>query len=75
MEKYLSYIFYIWKNVYHRDFIQFFVRMELCETLWPEVFHIWQLYDKKFWSTRVILFKGNLELNFDGSHRPPSIGG
>ena len=34
MEKHLSYNFHLWKNVYHRDFIQFFVRMEL--------------YDKKF---------------------------
>ena len=34
MEKHLSYNFHIWKNVYHRDFIQFSVRMEL--------------YDKKF---------------------------
>ena len=34
MEKHLSYNFHLWKNVYHRDFIQFSVRMEL--------------YDKKF---------------------------
>ena len=34
MEKHLSYNFHIWKNVYHRDFIQCSVRMEL--------------YDKKF---------------------------
>ena len=34
MEKHLSYNFRIWKNAYHRVFIQFSVRMEL--------------YDKKF---------------------------
>ena len=34
MEKHISYNFHKWKNVYHRDFIQFSVRMEL--------------YDKKF---------------------------
>ena len=31
MEK-LSYSFQIWKNAYHRDFIQFSVRLELYET-------------------------------------------
>ena len=34
MGKHLSYNFHIWKNAYHRVFIQFSVRMEL--------------YDKKF---------------------------
>ena len=34
MEKHLSYNFHLWKNVYHRDFVQRSVRMEL--------------YDKKF---------------------------
>ena len=34
MEKHLSYNFQKWKNAYHRDFIQFAVRMES--------------YDKKF---------------------------
>ena len=34
MEKHLSYNFHFWKNVYHRNFVQFSVRMEL--------------YDKKF---------------------------
>ena len=29
MEKHLSYNFHLWKNVYHRDFIQFSVRMAL----------------------------------------------
>ena len=29
MEKHLSYNFHLWKNVYHRDFIQCFVRMAL----------------------------------------------
>ena len=29
MEKQLSYNFHIWKNAYHRIFIQFSVRMEL----------------------------------------------
>ena len=28
--------------------------MELYEIVWQEVSHIWKLYDKKFWSTRVI---------------------
>ena len=40
------------KNAYHKDFIQFSVRMELHEIVWQEVSHIWKLYDKKFWSTR-----------------------
>ena len=31
MEKHLSYNFHIWKNAYHRVFIQFSVRMELYE--------------------------------------------
>ena len=31
MGKHLSYNFHIWKNVYHRVFIQFSVRMELYE--------------------------------------------
>ena len=47
MEKYLSSNFHIWKIAYHRVFIQFPVRMELYES-----FHIYKLYDKKFWSTR-----------------------
>ena len=34
MENYLSYIFHIWKNAYHRGFIQFFVRMELYGFVW-----------------------------------------
>ena len=29
MEKHLSYNFHLWKNVYHRDFIQCSVRMAL----------------------------------------------
>ena len=52
MGKRLSYNFHIWKNAYHRVFIQFSVRMELYEIVWQEVSHIWKLYDKKFWSTR-----------------------
>ena len=51
MEKHLSYNFHIWKNIYHRVFIQFSVRMELYKIVWQEVSHIWKLYDKKFWST------------------------
>ena len=31
MGKHLSYNFHIWKNAYHRVFIQFSVRMELYE--------------------------------------------
>ena len=31
MEKHVSYNFHIWKNAYHRVFIQFSVRMELYE--------------------------------------------
>ena len=31
MGKHLSYSFHIWKNAYHRVFIQFSVRMELYE--------------------------------------------
>ena len=57
MEKHLSYNFHIWKNAYHRVFIQFSVRMELYKTVWQEVSDIWKLYDKKFWSTRVVLFQ------------------
>ena len=53
MEKHLSYNIHIWKNVYHRDFIQCSVRMALYGIVWQEVSHIWKLYDKKFWSTRV----------------------
>ena len=52
MEKHLSYNFHIWKNAYHRVFIQFSVRMELYEIVWQEVSHVWKLYDTKFWSTR-----------------------
>ena len=52
MGKHLSDNFYIWKNAYHRVFIQFSVSMELYEIVWQEVSHIWKLYDKKFWSTR-----------------------
>ena len=52
MGKHLSYNFHIWKNAYHRVFIQFSVLMELYEFVWQEVSHIWKLYDKKFWSTR-----------------------
>ena len=37
MEKHLSFNFHIWKNGYHRDFIQISVRME-----------VFELYDKKF---------------------------
>ena len=58
----LSYNFHIWKNAYHRVFIQFSVRMELYEIVWQEVSHIWKLYDKKFWSTRVVI---NLLNRFD----------
>ena len=28
--------------------------MELYEIEWQEVSHIWKLYDKKFWPTRVV---------------------
>ena len=61
MGKHLSYNFHIWKNAYHRVFIQFSVRMELYEIVWQEVSHIWKLYDKKFWSTRV--FEKNIYWN------------
>ena len=54
MEKYLSYNFHIWKNAFHRVFIQFSVSMDLYEIVWQEVSHIWKLYDKKFWSTQVV---------------------
>ena len=54
MEKPLSYNFHIWKNAYHRVFIQFSVRTELYEIVWQEVSHIWKLYDNKFWSTRAL---------------------
>ena len=33
MEKYLSNKFYIWKQACFKDFLQFFVRMELYETI------------------------------------------
>ena len=59
MEKHLSYNFHIWKNVYHRALIQFVVRMELYEIVRKEVSHIWKLYDKKFWSTRVVFENEN----------------
>ena len=39
MEKHLSYNFHLWKNVYHRDFIQCSVRMALYGIVWQEVFH------------------------------------
>ena len=52
MENYLSYNFHLWKNVYHRDFIQCSVRMALYGIVWQEVSHIWELYDKKFRSSR-----------------------
>ena len=42
----------MWKNAYHGVFIQFSVRMELYEIVSQEVFYIWKLYGKKFWSTR-----------------------
>ena len=53
MEKHLSYNFHLWKNVYHRDFIQSSVRMALYGIVWQEVSHIWELYDKNFRSSRV----------------------
>ena len=34
MEKFLSYNLQIWKNAYHRDILQFAVRMELYKTVW-----------------------------------------
>ena len=50
--KYLSYNFHLWENACHRVFIKFSVRMELYETVWKEISHLWELYDKHFWSTR-----------------------
>ena len=52
MEKHLSNNFHLWKNVYHRDFIQYSVRMALYGIVWKEVSHIWKLEDKKFRSSR-----------------------
>ena len=63
MEKHLSYNSHIWKNAYHRDFIQFSLRMELYEIVWQEVSLIWKLYDKKFWSTRVVRINFNKSEN------------
>ena len=36
----------------YRVFKQFSVRMELYEIVWKEISHLWELYDKHFWSTR-----------------------
>ena len=41
-KKYLSYIFPIWKNIYHKDFPQIFVRME---SYGKDFFCILKLYD------------------------------
>ena len=49
----LSYSFHLWENVYYRNFIQFSVRMELYGIVWKDFSHLWELYDKHFWSNRV----------------------
>ena len=56
----VSYNFHLWENAYHRVFIHFSVRMELYEIVWKEFSHLWELYDKHFWSTRdSTVFRGN----------------
>ena len=42
----MAYKFHLRKNAYHKDFIHFFVPIELYGT--QEVFRLWKLYDKKF---------------------------
>ena len=41
------------KKDHHREFIQFSVIMELYAIEGQENFHLLEMYDERFWSTRV----------------------
>ena len=60
MKKCLSYNFQIWKNAYLKSFLYILTSLWNWTNLYDKPFmYIWKIYDKHFWSTRVLYHSRN----------------